>query len=168
MPSRRSGWIISREHRAVAAALLTGVALVLASSLAVPLSHNIHFYASVLPSLSSGGYNELIVPVSIFGNHSFAQIYERLFAAEGSILPTSAMWLHRFTVIAIVVWALLNTRNKTMGPWARPARFAILCGVSMMLPIYVFEHHLVPSYLIVQKNSPPLMLDSKRHFLCHH
>jgi hypothetical protein len=136
-------WLVRRRWGAASAALLTGAAVAMASLAVVPWGHQQSFYLEVLPGLGSGAYNGLTVPIDLFGNHALAQVYDRWFPAEGPALSRVAHLLSSASALVLALAALWVARRPSEDPWIEAARTSIILGAGMMIPAYVFEHHLV-------------------------
>lgn len=136
-------WALHRRGWRVAGGLLAGGLLLLASMLTIPAEVHLSFYTEVLPGLGSGAYSGLTVPIDIFGNHSFAQVYDRWWPTADAALSATAHRAATATVLLMLLATAWRCRRRPTDPWTDAAQLSLVCGVSMMVPSYVFEHHLI-------------------------
>ena len=136
-------WILRGRWRAVAAAGVTGlVGLGVAWGVLGP-GPLWGFLVEVLPTLRSGGYNELGLPVSLFGNHGLPNLWHQLLPSGGNLLGPAAQVGSAATAVALLAgvgWALRPSPVDPLSRWAQPAAILVL---TLLLPAFTYEHHLV-------------------------
>jgi alpha-1,2-mannosyltransferase len=135
-------WLVRREWVAVASAVAAAVVLsVLSLPFAGPAAQ-LTFYREVLPSFSSGDYNGLGVPITLFGNHSFPNVVHQLFPAQGQLSGAGRALSSMFALgsLAGLAWWF---RAPAEDPFARAAQISAFGVLLLLVPVYTYEHHLV-------------------------
>jgi hypothetical protein len=139
-------WLVRREWVAAASAVLSAVLL---SLLTLPLAGpavQLGFYTRILPTFATGSYNGLGVPISLFGNHSLANVYDQWFPSQGKILSLAAQRLTSLTALGLGLAAAFLFRPRSAVPadgFARAAQASAIGVLLLLLPVYTYEHHLV-------------------------
>jgi len=135
-------WVLRGRWRAVAASIGVAAGFAVASLAVVAPAHQLRFYLEVLPGFGTGSYNELSVPIDLFGNHSIPNLYHLAFPGTGALSPTAGA-LSVLTALALVggvAWAL---RREPTDSTARAAQISAVAVVMLLVPVYTYEHHLV-------------------------
>ena len=83
-------WLVRGRFREVATALATVLVLLGISVLVFGPGALLTFATEVVPSLSDGSYNELRLPVALFGNHSVPNLWHLVLPAGGRTLGVGA------------------------------------------------------------------------------
>ncbi len=139
-------WLLQRRWTPAVAAV---GAAVLASVLSLPLvglSDQIWFYTRVLPGFSSGDYNGLSVGIDIWGNHSFANVYDAWLPnpdAGSMRLGATAQALTTATALALVGAVGWLFRKPAADPLAEAARIGAVGIVMLLVPVFTYEHHVI-------------------------
>ena len=135
---------LRRNWRAVFAGMGTAVAL---SVLALPLvgwDIQLHFYRDVLPGFSTGDYNGLSVPITLPANHSLPDLLNRAFPSGGDQLSGTARLLSQVAlIVGLAGWAFWFRPRAAEPPEREALAIGALSLLSVMLPVYTYEHHLV-------------------------
>lgn len=133
-------WLVRRDWKPAIAACVTAAVLSLASLPLAGFDVQLRFYTEILPSLSSGDYNGLTVPITLFGNHSIPNLWAQAFPGSG--LTDAARLggsLTNLAVVAAVFAGVWRTRDELGALCALGA----LVAVMLLVPAYTYEHHTV-------------------------
>jgi len=140
-------FVLRGQWRAVAAAI--GAAIfwsVAVLPLAGP-SVQLRFYTEILPTFSTGYYNGLSVPISLFGNHSWPNLVDGLAPGRGHTLSTAARFWTLVGTVAPLSSAFLlfprSTSPEAADPLVRAAQVSYFAVLLLLVPVYTYEHHLV-------------------------
>lgn len=136
-------WFLRRGRlRVVGGAAVAGCLLVLATLAMLDLGEQLRFYADVLPTLSDGRYHGLTVPLTTFDSYAPAGQLARIWpAAEGLSGPARVgVSLVNLALLGGTAWAAW--REPTDG-WQRAGQLAAVAGASALVPVFVFDHHLI-------------------------
>lgn len=136
-------WMLRGRWRAVVAACVTGALLSVAALAVVPFAVQLRFYTEVLPAFSSGDYNGLRVPISLWANHSVPDVLNAVWpGAQGELSATARRLSSGFTILLL--------SGLAAAFWRRgPDRVAVAGQVgavgiaTLLVPVYTYEHHLV-------------------------
>lgn len=134
-------WLLRGQWKAAAGAVGAAILLSVATLPVLGWEQQLHFYVDVLPSFSSGGYGGLTVPISLFGNHSIANLWAQLWPAPDALSPIA----HRVTslsVLILVVCVFAATR-KVRDPLPALLGTSALFILMALTPVYTYEHHVV-------------------------
>ncbi len=134
-------WLVRGRWKPVASAVITAV---VASVLALPLvglSHQWAFYTQVLPGFSSGIYNGLTVPISLYGNHSIPNVFDAFLPSPVPGLSAGARIVSSFTALALTVGTLAVFAVR--GSQNRFAEIGALGALMLLVPVFTYEHHVV-------------------------
>jgi len=136
-------WWLRWRWRPALYACLTAVLLSVATLPVVGWSFQLDFYRRVLPDFGSDRYNGLSVPVDLFGNHSNPNIMHQLLSTDPSHLSPLATDASR--VLAGLMLLTLTTSFWRQGGsrWRQSGQLAAIAVVTLLLPVYTYEHHLV-------------------------
>ena len=129
---------IMKQKRFVISCVLGVFSLSLISLFIVPLSHQIYFYDTVLPSFASGNYHELRVPIDIPANHSIPNIFHQVWPGKQG-LSDAAKWASSFVNISGLAAILLFSRRYRSD---RIGCMAMMVVWLTIFPAYTYEHHL--------------------------
>jgi hypothetical protein len=137
-----AAWMVRGSRRAWLAAAATAILLSLAASSLVGLDRQWTFYTRVLPSLGSGGYGGLSVPIGLFGNHSLANLWDQLFPGGGELSALARV--ASGVSAALLITGVLATARRARGDAQGSICALGAVSVAMVItPAYAFEHHLV-------------------------
>ena len=134
-------WLVQRRYAPVAAALVAAFVASLATLPILDLAHQWTFYGSVLPGFGTGDYNGLIVPITLFGNHSIPNLYAQAFPGNGA-LGQFARLLSTVTAVGFVAGTMFAFRTAA-DEAQRVAQIAGIAVLMLLIPVYTYEHHLV-------------------------
>lgn len=136
-------WLWERQWRPAFWALGTMVALSITALVLWGVDVTWSFYGTVLPGFGSGTYNGLSVPISVFGNHSIANLWHAAWPKSHPGLSDAARIASGLSALGLAgVTAAVFQRNRA-GVLGFAARPAALCALMLMLPVYTYEHHLI-------------------------
>lgn len=138
-------WLLRGRRQAVAASVVTAVALTALSLMLVGPALQVRFYTEVLPTFSSGSYNGLTVGLNLFGNHSLPNLFDDLWPAGPKHLLLSS------TAQAATVLSSLALVGLTAWRFWRPPRDGVetaaqlgaVAALMLLVPAITYEHHLV-------------------------
>ncbi|TVQ94448.1 MAG: DUF2029 domain-containing protein [Deltaproteobacteria bacterium] len=138
------GWWLARGRwREARAAGLSLLGLGIGSVLAFGVQPWRSFLGATLPSLRSGAYGGLGLPVHLLGNHSLADWWHRLLPSGGALLSPGAQLLtHGGGVLLLAVLALAWRRARPSG-WVDLVHASGWLTAALLLPVFTYEHHLV-------------------------
>lgn len=134
-------WLVQRRYTSVLAALGAALVASVASLPLLDLSHQWKFYRHVLPGFGTGDYNGLVVPITLFGNHSIPNLYAQVFPGNGS-LGQLARLLSTSTAVGMVAGTMFAFRRAHDEP-QRVAQVAAIAVLMLLIPVYTYEHHVV-------------------------
>lgn len=136
-------WFLRRGRwRVVGGAALSAALLVAATLPVLGIAEQLRFYTDVLPSLSDGRYHGLVVPLTTFDSYAPAGQLARLWPAEVglSAAARAGAGLLNLALLGGTAWAAW--REPDDG-WQRAGQVAAVAAASALVPVYVFDHHLV-------------------------
>jgi hypothetical protein len=136
-------WLVRREWVAVAWSVGTAVVLSLLSLPYAGPAIQLEFYTKILPQFSSGAYNGLAVPISLFGNHSIPNVLDQIWPGTAAGLSTPARVLSSAIGLALVGWLAWLFRDLPKDRFTRAAQASAFGVLLLLLPVYTYEHHLV-------------------------
>ncbi|MCB9664106.1 MAG: DUF2029 domain-containing protein [Alphaproteobacteria bacterium] len=138
-------WLLHRRWRPVAVAVATAVAVSVLALPLVGLAHQLRFYVEVLPGFGSGSYNGLSVGIDLFGNHSLANLFDERWPPDGRHvqLTDAARRATTATVLALVTLTAVALRRAPADPMARAGQVGAVSALTLLVPVYTYEHHLV-------------------------
>ena len=138
-------WLLQRRLRPALWAVAAGAAWTLVSIAVDGTTIHQRFYLEVLPGFASGSYHGLTVPIGELLNHSLPS-----FVAEWLPAPTGHNGLSpaaraisgalSLALLAVTAWRL---RKPASDPLGRAAEIAAVGALTLLLPAYTYEHHLV-------------------------
>src|SRR5262249_28780070 len=134
-------WLVRGRWSPAIAAVIAAVVLSLLTLPILGPSGQLAFYLHVLPGFSSGTYNGLTVPISLYGNHSIPNIYDALFPASAAGLSRAARLLSTGTALVLVGGTFGALAWRGTRDW--PAEIATLAMIMLLIPVYTYEHHVV-------------------------
>ena len=134
-------WLVQGRYKAVLAAIVTAIFASLATLPLLDLAHQWRFYRRVLPGFGTGDYNGLIVPITLFGNHSIPNLYAQIFPGFGD-LGVVARVLSAGTALMMLAGTMFAFRTAT-DEVQRVAQVAAIAVLMLLVPVYTYEHHLV-------------------------
>jgi hypothetical protein len=146
-----AAWMVRRAHRAWLSAAATALALSLAALTLVNVDGQWAFYTRVLPSLGSGGYGGLSVPIGLFGNHSIANLWSQVWPGSGR-LSVPARAATALCALLVITGALATARRGVRDGLDSLCALGVVCVAMVITPAYTFEHHLVfavPAWIAV-------------------
>lgn len=138
-------WLLSRRWKAAAASVVWAVVLSIAVLPMVRLGIQVEFFTEVLPEFRNGNYNNLTVPIDLFGNHSIPNLLDQMLPAGGAHLKLSE-WARRLSslstlgLLATMGWVF---RHRTDDDLTESARWGAVGIAVLLIPVYTYEHHLV-------------------------
>jgi len=136
-------WMLRREWTAVGSAIATAVVLSVVSLPLIGFSAQLRFYTEILPTFGSGLYNNLGVPIGLFGNHSIPNVLHQLFPSAGRTLSPAAQALSTVTGVGLMGALAVRWRHPDPTALQRAAQAASVGVLLLLVPVYTYEHHLV-------------------------
>lgn len=134
-------WLVQGRWREVVAACAAAILLSLMSLPVLDLDTQILFFTQVLLDFSDGGYGGLSVPITLFGNHSLANLWAQLWPGQGA-LSAPAKTATTATVGVLTAGLLALTWRSPLG-LPRWAGMSALMVLMILTPVYAYEHHVV-------------------------
>jgi hypothetical protein len=136
-------WALKGKWRPVVAAVVTAIALSVATLPLVGLDAQLRFYTEILPGFSSGDYHGLTVPITLPANHSIPDLFNQLWPGPTKFRLSDAAQTGTLvaTLAALALWAFRFRGPATEDP--DPAAIGALSVLMVVLPVYTYEHHLV-------------------------
>jgi hypothetical protein len=137
------GFAAQRAWRPIVAAIAVAVG---SSVLVLPwvdLATQWQFYTEILPGFSTGHYHGLTVKIGLPANHSIPDLFNQLWpgptrhALSGEAQLASK--LTSVTLLGMLCW-LGRHRREPLGEAGLFGAFTVL---SLITPVYTYEHHLV-------------------------
>ena len=136
-------WLVRRRWTAVLGACGCAVFLSLASLPLVDAQAQWRFYTEVLPSFSSGDYNGLTVPITMYGNHSITNLLVQGFGgAVGGGMTPMALSLASALNLGLLGSALFLLRSVSGDSIRVAAAAGALVVLMLLVPAYTYEHHM--------------------------
>jgi alpha-1,2-mannosyltransferase len=135
-------WLVRKQWRPCVGVAASSLLMSLVTLPVLGLQDQLRFYLSALPSLGSGSYGGLSVPIGTGGNHSIANLLASVWPADTG-LSQAALLASLACSLALLAAALFALRKTQSHPPAALASFGALCAIGLLLPLYSFEHHLV-------------------------
>lgn len=145
-------WLLRGRFRAVAVAAATGLVATGLSVLAFGPEPLLTFLVDVVPSLRSGAMNGLGLPVSLFGNHSLANLWHQVFPSGGRLLSPTAQVANGLTGLTLIGALILAFRRRAPDAFTRAAQACAVMVLMLLLPVFTYEHHVVwalPGFVLV-------------------
>lgn len=142
VPAVFLAWWWWRGRRAPVVAAVGAIAAAFAAAGAIVGWDLLHRFAfGAIPDLLTGQYGGLAPGVGMFGNHSLTSVTHALWPPEAGAGPSAgALGLAAVSGVALlagVAW-LMRTRQPAV-----PVQVALIAPLTILLPIYGFEHYLV-------------------------
>lgn len=134
-------WLVQGRYKPVIASVLAALVASVATLPLLDLAHQWRFFRHVLPGFGTGDYNGLIVPITLFGNHSIPNVYAQLFPGNGD-LGVVARMLSSGTAFGMVVGTMIAFRTAS-DEFQRVAQVAAIAVLMLLVPVYTYEHHVV-------------------------
>lgn len=134
-------WLVRRQWREALAACAAALVLSLAALPLVDLQNQIWFYTKTLPSFSTGDYNGLSVPITMFGNHSVPNLWAQRFPGAGE-LSSAARVAASLSNLGLIAAALALLPRRGDDALSRMCAAGALTVVMLIVPVYTYEHHL--------------------------
>jgi hypothetical protein len=118
--------------------------LLAAATLVLGIDVEKHFFFQVLPGFGTGDYNELTVPINMFGNHSIPNLWNQAWpGGRNQGLSTTGLVGSAVCALALVgglgAWLWRSPRDA----WGLAAQFCTVSLAMLIIPVYTYEHHLV-------------------------
>ena len=136
-------WVLERRWTALGSAVGVTVVGGVLSWFVVGGPGQAHFFAEVLPSLSSGAYNGLTIRIGLLGNHSIPALLDHLFPGDGQTLGPPARAGAFGVTIALGVVLAAVFRAPAADRTAMAGRVGAVGVALLLVPVYTFEHHLL-------------------------
>ena len=146
-------WVVRKRWRPVIGACAAGVVLSLLTLPLLGVSGQWHFYSQVLPTFSSGDYQGLTVPITIYGNHSIANLFVQAshhFWPETAAIdgiPDQVRPLSTAVNLLLVGGSLWWLRRPAKDAVSLACSAGALVVWMLLVPPYTYEHHMV--YLLL-------------------
>lgn len=135
-------WLLRGRWPQVVVALAAGLTAMGVSTLVFGVNPLFSFVTEVLPSLSSGAYNGLGLPVHLYGNHSLPNLWHTALPSGGPLLSTGARIGASVTALVLVAGLAWRFGPPT-DALARHAQVAAVLVLGLLLPVFTYEHHMV-------------------------
>lgn len=137
-------WILRGRWRPALAASLGLLMLVLGSMVWLGMGPWLTFLTEVLPSLRSGAYNDLGLPIGLFGNHSLADVWRRLApGSDARHLSVTAQVMNAVAAVALGGAMVVLWRRSPPDTVVDLAQASALMVAWLLLSVFTYEHHLV-------------------------
>ena len=136
-------WLLRRKWKAVGVTAGTAAVALGASVLVYGWQPMHSFLFDVLPSMRSGYYNNLGLPVHLFTNHSIPDLVHQVLLDRGPLLSTASQIVSTvisLTLLAFLTWAFRRAPRDHLARYAQPAALMV---VALLLPTFTYEHHVV-------------------------
>lgn len=160
------GYVRQRAWRSIGIACVTAVVLSILTLPLVGFAAQARFYTEVLPGFLRGEYHGLKIAISLPGNHSLADWFNRAWPGDAPTrLSTTAQLATRLGSAALLAaWGWLFRRDDRLA-------WSTLVVLMVMLPVYTFEHHLAMLLLPIgvlasRARSIPRLLGFGLVYLC--
>ena len=149
-------WLVRARWSAVLGACGCAVLLSVFSLPLVDAQTQWRFYTEVLPSFSSGDYNGLTVPITMYGNHSITNLVVQGFGELNSMAHTLSSVLN----LGLLAGALYLLRAVNGDSIRVSAAAGALVVLMLLVPAYTYEHHM--SLLVIPLVALSAGLQAKR------
>ena len=138
-------WGVRGKWRAVAMCVGFAVGYGVLSLAVVQWDAQWTFFREVLPSLSTGVYNGLIVPIAFPINHSLPDLFNQLWPGPtlNTLDPKARAGSTLLIALAIAGLVWLSRRTGSGNPSSEACMAGAWTALITLLPIYTWEHHLV-------------------------
>jgi len=136
-------WLVRRRWIAFGSACGCALLVSVASLPLVDAQTQWRFYTEVLPSFSSGDYNGLTVPITMYGNHSVTNLLvQGLGSAQAGGMSPVVRVLSSLLNLGLLAGALWGLRSVSGDAVRVSAAAGALVVLMLLVPAYTYEHHM--------------------------
>lgn len=137
-------WMLRGRWRPALAASLGLLVLGLASIAWLGVGPWLTYLTEVLPSLRSGAYNDLGLPIGLFGNHSLPDVWRRLAPGSDAMrLSVAAQAMNTVAAVTLGGAMVVLWRRSPRDAMVELAQASALMVAWLLLSVFTYEHHLV-------------------------